>query len=143
MILLEQLFYEANNKTEESIDSHTLIDYINSGLVNINATCSLKIPNIKHNEVSETYSLTVSQDQFVDDIFKQLLLNYVCYQILQTDNYRLSENDFYVEYRSLLTNFNTKFRDLVLDELKIPDKLIRVPRTNTNKKNIFKKSPLW
>lgn len=143
MILLEHLFYEANNKTEESIDSHTLIDYLNSGIVSVNAVCSLKILSIKHEDVNETYSLTISNDQFVDDMFKQILLNYICYQILQTDNYRLSENDFYVEYRSLLTSFNVKFRDFVLDELKIPDDLIRVPRTNTNKTSLFKKSPLW
>lgn len=143
MILLEQIFYEANNKTEESIDSHTLVDYINSGIVSINAVCSLKVPHIKHQDVNQTYSFSVSNDQFIDDMFKQILLNYVCYQILQTDNYKLSENDFYVEYRSLLTNFNIKFRDFILDELKIPDALIRVPRTDTSRKPLFKKSSLW
>ncbi len=114
-----QILNYANTLADDNIDANTLLKYMNEGINKINIECGLKLPEVLANQVEQPYVVCSAEYDIVDRHIAMILSNYCAYMIKKVEGYETTQNPFYVEYQSLLMQFNNKFKYKVLTQYRL------------------------
>lgn len=126
---IRDILVRANLNTEEDLDYITLFNYLNDGIIELNTSCSLKLPNVDETTFSNyqnTQSTTVSFDYTTESVMVYNIANnnkvqdiiittnnsiakalstYISFRIRQTDGYLDNENTYFKQWNMDRYNF--------------------------------------
>lgn len=129
------IFNQANNHAQDSIDDFTLVEYFNQGIIDLNMYGSLKLPLLEHENITNDYAYDVCKDTFANNHLARVQITYLSFMIKKIDGFSDGENPFYREYNMLKNAFLSTYKHLVKDEYKLSNeeggvKIAHIKRLN-------------
>lgn len=110
------ILYKTGTITNDNEISTILFSYMNDGLTEVNARCSLKFPLITpailNNEID------ISTDTQVNNYLAQVLISYCAMCLRKAEGYNDEMNNFFIDFEQRLQTFNSLYRPFVKDEYK-------------------------
>lgn len=111
--------------TNDNEIADVLFQYMNDGITEINARCSLKFPLVTVDQLNN--QINISNDTQVNNYYAQVLISYCAMCLRKAEGYEPDTNTFMVDYEQRIQTFISLYRPyIIIDYVRLDEDDTRV-----------------